>query len=63
MLLSIVWMLLSATVCIQAADAPKHPGISSGAALGIWPVLPTMWHSFELQPVNFFARNPALDLP
>jgi primary-amine oxidase len=28
-----------------------------------WPVLPTMWHGFELHPVNFFARNPALDLP
>jgi primary-amine oxidase len=28
-----------------------------------WPVLPTMWHQFELHPVNFFARNPALDLP
>jgi primary-amine oxidase len=28
-----------------------------------WPVLPTMWHEFELKPVNFFARNPALDLP
>jgi primary-amine oxidase len=28
-----------------------------------WPVLPTKWHEFELQPVNFFTRNPALDLP
>lgn len=28
-----------------------------------WPLLPTMWHEFELQPVNFFAHNPALDLP
>jgi len=28
-----------------------------------WPVLPTVWHEFELNPVNFFARNPALDLP
>ena len=28
-----------------------------------WPVLPTVWHEFELKPVNFFARNPALDLP
>jgi primary-amine oxidase len=28
-----------------------------------WPVLPTMWHSFELHPVNFFTRNPAVDLP
>ena len=28
-----------------------------------WPLLPTVWHEFELKPVNFFARNPALDLP
>lgn len=28
-----------------------------------WPVLPTVWHEFELKPVNFFTRNPALDLP
>ena len=28
-----------------------------------WPVMPTMWHEFALHPVNFFARNPALDLP
>ena len=27
-----------------------------------WPVLPTMWHEFELKPVNFFDRNPAIDL-
>ena len=28
-----------------------------------WPVLPTVWHEFELTPVNFFDHNPALDLP
>jgi primary-amine oxidase len=28
-----------------------------------WPVLPTSWHEFELRPVNFFPRSPALDLP
>lgn len=28
-----------------------------------WPVMPTAWHEFELQPFDFFARNPALDLP
>ncbi|HEX8813879.1 MAG TPA: hypothetical protein VF753_00105 [Terriglobales bacterium] len=28
-----------------------------------WPVMPTAWHEFALTPVNFFARNPALDLP
>ncbi len=28
-----------------------------------WPVMPTAWHEFELVPIDFFARNPALDLP
>jgi primary-amine oxidase len=28
-----------------------------------WPVMPTVWHSFEIRPFDFFARNPALDLP
>jgi primary-amine oxidase len=28
-----------------------------------WPLLPTTWHEFELKPVNFFAQNPAIDLP
>ncbi len=27
-----------------------------------WPVLPTRWHEFTLRPVNFFTRNPAIDL-
>lgn len=28
-----------------------------------WPVMPTVWHSFEIRPVGFFSRNPAIDLP
>jgi primary-amine oxidase len=28
-----------------------------------WPVMPAVWHEFEIKPINFFARNPALDLP
>ncbi|WP_242158712.1 hypothetical protein [Aestuariivivens sediminis] len=28
-----------------------------------WPVMPVLWHSFELRPFDYFDRNPALDLP
>jgi len=28
-----------------------------------WPVMPTMWHHFQIRPFNFFSSNPALDLP
>jgi primary-amine oxidase len=28
-----------------------------------WPVMPVAWSSFELRPFDFFAANPALDLP
>jgi len=27
-----------------------------------WPILPTRWHEFMLRPVNYFERNPAIDL-
>jgi len=28
-----------------------------------WPVMPVAWHGFEIRPIGFFARNPAIDLP
>ncbi|WP_462411725.1 primary-amine oxidase [Neobacillus sp. Marseille-QA0830] len=28
-----------------------------------WPVMPTAYQSFQLKPVGYFDRNPALDLP
>ena len=28
-----------------------------------WPVMPVAWHSFEIRPIGFFKRNPAIDLP
>lgn len=28
-----------------------------------WPVMPVLWHSFELRPFDFFSNNPAMDLP
>ncbi len=28
-----------------------------------WPVMPTAYQSFQLKPIGFFDRNPALDLP
>jgi primary-amine oxidase len=28
-----------------------------------WPVMPVVWHTFEIRPFDFFADNPALDLP
>jgi primary-amine oxidase len=28
-----------------------------------WPVMPVLWHTFELRPFDFFNGNPAMDLP
>ncbi len=28
-----------------------------------WPVMPTRWYGFKLQPFNFFDENPAFNLP
>ena len=28
-----------------------------------WPVMPTMWHHFQIRPFHFFDTNPALTLP
>lgn len=28
-----------------------------------WPVMPVMWHQFQIRPFHFFEKNPVLDLP
>jgi len=28
-----------------------------------WPVMPVMWHEFQIRPYDFFPRNPVLTLP
>ena len=28
-----------------------------------WPVMPVLWHSFELRPFDYFNSNPSMDLP
>jgi primary-amine oxidase len=28
-----------------------------------WPVMPAMWHTFQIRPFHFFQANPVLDLP
>jgi len=28
-----------------------------------WPVMPIMWHQFQIRPFHFFDKNPVLDLP
>jgi len=28
-----------------------------------WPVMPVLWHRFELRPFDFFDQNPAMNLP
>ncbi|MGH7563874.1 MAG: hypothetical protein ACREK5_05580 [Gemmatimonadota bacterium] len=38
-------------------------GIHHVARAEDWPVMPTTIHELELRPFDFFARNPALDLP
>ncbi len=55
-----------------AANRPiEHTDVVAWYAFGMhhvvraedWPVMPTVWHEFELRPFDFFPRNPALDLP
>jgi len=28
-----------------------------------WPVMPTMWHEFQIRPFDFFPQNPVQNLP
>ena len=28
-----------------------------------WPVMPVLWHSFELRPFDYFDNNPSMDIP
>ena len=61
----------------ELCAAGDHPNLHSGGAglpawsAGVthlprpedWPVMPVEYCGFTLQPVGFFDRNPALDLP
>ncbi|PLS84486.1 MAG: tyramine oxidase, partial [Actinobacteria bacterium] len=38
-------------------------GSHHAARLEDWPVMPVQYAGFALQPVGFFDRNPALDVP
>ena len=37
-------------------------GMHHAPSVEEWPVMPVVWHSFELKPYNFFDENPALGL-
>jgi primary-amine oxidase len=47
-----------ADVVVWYTFGSHHP-----ARLEDWPVMPVQYAGFKLQPIGFFDRNPALDVP